>query len=167
MEPDYLLIGVDKHASTCMVNSIRHFIGPLKPTKNSMVKGYGGLIKVRGEGKMKWNTEYDSGQIQSMIIHKVNYVLEYLVTFYFYNSGISKPLTIIQNLMKHGDPPRPRTVSYTGTNKGTSVSYLESQVPTSDTYAPCQLPIGIVLSLQKLKRNQTVNTRNICDLTPH
>ena len=76
VKSDYLLIGVEHHASTFMTNITRHFIGPLKPISNRVVKAYGGVIKVIGEGTVKCNIEDDDEQIHSIIIHKVNYLPE-------------------------------------------------------------------------------------------
>ena len=42
------LIGVDKHAHTCITNNTNHFIGQLRPIKHRVVKGYWGYDKVQG-----------------------------------------------------------------------------------------------------------------------
>ena len=57
-----------------MINNINNFIVPLKPINNRVMKGYGGVIKVRGEVMVKWNIKYDDGQIHFIIIHNINYV---------------------------------------------------------------------------------------------
>ena len=76
MELNYLLVAVENNASTLMTNNIHHFIGSLNPIKNRAVKGYGGVIKVRGEGRVKWKIECYDGKIHSIIIQKVNYFPE-------------------------------------------------------------------------------------------
>ena len=42
-----------------MSNNVKHFIGPLPPIRNILVKGYGGIVKVRSEITIKWKIEYD------------------------------------------------------------------------------------------------------------
>ena len=59
-----------------MANNTNHFIGLLKAINNRGFKSYGGVIKVRGEGAVKWKIEDDDGKIYSIIIHNVNYVPE-------------------------------------------------------------------------------------------
>ena len=59
-----------------MTNNIRHFIGPLKPINNGVVKFYGGVINIRGEGTVKCKIEESYGQIHSIIVHRANYVPE-------------------------------------------------------------------------------------------
>ena len=54
VDQDSLLIGVDNLAYTLMINNIHHFIGTLITITIRVVKGYGGVIKVRGEGTVKW-----------------------------------------------------------------------------------------------------------------
>ena len=49
----FFSLGVENHASTCTTYNINHFVGPLKPINNMVVKGYSGLIKVIVEGAVK------------------------------------------------------------------------------------------------------------------
>ena len=65
---------MDNHASTFMANNINNLIGMPKTINNKVVKVYGGVIKVIGEGEVKWKIDKNYGQIQSIIIHNVNYV---------------------------------------------------------------------------------------------
>ena len=59
-----------------MDNNVNNFIVPLRLIKNSILKTYVGVIKVRGEGTVKWKTEEDDGKIHFIIILKVNYIPE-------------------------------------------------------------------------------------------
>ena len=105
MDSDYCLIGMENNTSTCITNNIRHFIGPLRPINNRAIKGYGVVIKVRGEGMFKWNSEEDVGQIHSIIIHKVNYVTESPISCSSYNIGINTKITIIPYLGTYAPTP--------------------------------------------------------------
>ena len=88
-------------------------------------------------------------------------------SYYIHNSGLNKPQKIIRNLMGYGAPPRPINVSSTKTSKDTSIPYFRTQSPTSDAYDLFQVPTHITFLCNKLNRTQTVNTRNMCALTPH
>ena len=79
MDSYYLFIAVDNHASTCMTKNVNHFILPHRPINNRVVKGYGGLVKVRGDETVKCKIEDDDGKIHSIIIHNVNYLPESLI----------------------------------------------------------------------------------------
>ena len=46
-------IGVDNHASKCISNTISHFISALTPTPNTVLRGAGGNLKVKGKGTVK------------------------------------------------------------------------------------------------------------------
>ena len=56
-----------------MNNNANNVIVPLIPINNIVVKGYGGLIKVRGEGTIKYKIEDSNGKIYSVIIKNVKY----------------------------------------------------------------------------------------------
>ena len=43
-------IGIDDHASTTISNRLSNFVGPITPGKGKMVKGFGGVVQVKGEG---------------------------------------------------------------------------------------------------------------------
>ena len=60
-----------------MNKNINKFIGLLRPIKNSLVKGYGVMIKVRGDVIVKMKIEDDDGEIYFIVIHNVNYIPEY------------------------------------------------------------------------------------------
>ena len=53
-DTDSFLIGVDNHATRCISNDIKHFVGPLIPTKRSCT-GFGGAkTEMMGEGTIQW-----------------------------------------------------------------------------------------------------------------
>ena len=59
-----------------MNNIINYFICPLKTINNYVVKGYGGVIKVRREGRIKYNIDDNYRQIHSIIIQNFIYITE-------------------------------------------------------------------------------------------
>ena len=62
------MIGVDNHTYTGIPKIINHFIGLLFPIKNHEVKRYIVMVKIRGEGKIKWDIEDNNGKVNSIII---------------------------------------------------------------------------------------------------
>ena len=76
VESDYFLIGFYINDSTCIINNVNHFIGPLRPINNRVVNVYGGMIKFRREVTLKWNIEDNDRNVHSVIIHNVNYLPE-------------------------------------------------------------------------------------------
>ena len=61
MNSDSFTIGIDNHASATISNRSSHFVGTITPVKGKMVKGFGGVVEVRGEGKIVWKIEDDDG----------------------------------------------------------------------------------------------------------
>ena len=59
-----------------MNNIINYFICPLKTINKYVVKGYGGVIKVRREGRIKYNIDDNYRQIHSIIIQNFIYIPE-------------------------------------------------------------------------------------------
>ena len=84
------MIGVDNHTYTGIPKIINHFIGLLFPIKNHEVKRYIVMVKVRGEGKIKWDIEDNHGKVHSIIIRKVSYVPKASSVYYLHISGIKK-----------------------------------------------------------------------------
>ena len=74
MVSDSFPIGFDNNPSTSMTENFNDFICPLIPIMNRVVKGYGGTIKVRREGKVIWKIIDDDIKLHSIIIHNVNYI---------------------------------------------------------------------------------------------
>ena len=55
-------IGIDTHASYTMSNDRRHFIGPIRPTRASIVIGVNGSLPIKGTGTVKWSITDDRGK---------------------------------------------------------------------------------------------------------
>ena len=54
MDSDSFIIGIDKHASTTISNISSHFIDIITTVKGEMVKGFEGIVQVKGEGTIIW-----------------------------------------------------------------------------------------------------------------
>ena len=76
MDSDSSLIVVNKHASMFMSDNTNHYIRPLWPIKNCIVKVYGLMVGFGGYNTIKWNIEDDNGKVNYIIIHNVNYIPE-------------------------------------------------------------------------------------------
>ena len=59
-----------------MNNSVNQFIVPLITIWNRVFKGYGGIIKVIGEGTVRRKIEGDYEKLYSIIIHNANHASE-------------------------------------------------------------------------------------------
>ena len=51
---DSFTIGIDNHDSTTISNGSSHFIGVITQVKGKTVKGFGGMIQVKGKGAIVW-----------------------------------------------------------------------------------------------------------------
>lgn len=75
-DSDSFLIGVDNHASACMVNDRSRIIGPLTPLPDRKVKGAKGLLSVAGKGPGLFPIEDDDGNVHNIIIQNTLLVPE-------------------------------------------------------------------------------------------
>ena len=73
-DSDSFKIGVDNHASRTISNNINHFITALTPTANTILRGAGGTLTVRGTGTIRWQVLDDNGQTHSFLIKEALYV---------------------------------------------------------------------------------------------
>ena len=73
-DTDSYTIGVDNHTSKCIINMITHFISALTPTPNTVLRGAGGNLKVKGKGTVKWKIEDDDGKSHTILIKDCLYV---------------------------------------------------------------------------------------------
>ena len=67
---------MDNHVSTTILNKYSHFIGSITTVKVIMVKGFGGVVEVKGEGTIVWKIEDDNVVIHPIKIKKSLYVPE-------------------------------------------------------------------------------------------
>ena len=67
---------MDNHVSTTISNKSSHFIGSITTVKVIMVKGFGGLVEVKGEVTLVWKIEDDNVFIPTIKIKKSLYVPE-------------------------------------------------------------------------------------------
>eukprot|EP00978_Attheya_sp_CCMP212_P037948 scaffold183254_cov63-Attheya_sp.AAC.2 len=72
-DSDSFLIGVDHHTSKTMTNRTEHFISPITPIHNQIVKGIG-EARVVGEGTLCWHIEDDDGISHAVTIKNALYV---------------------------------------------------------------------------------------------
>ena len=72
------MIGIDKHASTTISNISSHFVVTITPVKGKMVKGFGGVIQVKGEGEIVWKIEDDDRIVHPIKTKKALCVTEAL-----------------------------------------------------------------------------------------
>ena len=73
VDSESFIVRLDKDSSSYISNNIKHFIGPLIQIKNLVVKVYVVVVKVRGEGGIKWGIEYNYEGLNFIIIHNINY----------------------------------------------------------------------------------------------
>ena len=52
-DSDSFEIGIDNHASKCIEKDQNNFISPITPTSNTILRGAGGNLKVRGFGTVR------------------------------------------------------------------------------------------------------------------
>ena len=78
VDSESFTIGIDNHTSTTTPNRSRNFVGTIKPVKGKMVKGFGGVVQVMGDGTILWKIEDDDGVVHTINIKKALYVLEAL-----------------------------------------------------------------------------------------
>ena len=76
VDSNSFIIGLDNNAFTFTTKHFNHIIRTNIPTKNQVVKGYGGTIKVRDEGTIKWKVEDYNENIKPIIIQNVKYASE-------------------------------------------------------------------------------------------
>ena len=72
-EVEAMLIGVDKHASTCMTGNRDDFVGDVTPIDDS-VSGIAGGLHVTGIGTVRWTVEDDDGSQHSFLIPDSHWV---------------------------------------------------------------------------------------------
>lgn len=74
-DTDSFDIGVDNHASRCMSNDRKHFVGNITPLKGHKVKGIGNkMLQVKGVGTISWKIEDDQGMVHKIHIKGSLYV---------------------------------------------------------------------------------------------
>ena len=95
------------------------------------VKGYGGVIKVGGEGMVKWKIQDDDLKKCFIIIHRVNYVPKAPNFLLWPNRWDQQSSDNHKKLTEHGVPPRPRTAPSTGSKRGTYVPHLGTHLSSS------------------------------------
>ena len=54
MDTDSYTIGLDTHASKCISNSKKHFIGPIRPAKTQKIYGIDGSLEIKGIWTVEW-----------------------------------------------------------------------------------------------------------------
>ena len=70
------IISIDKHAYTTIHNISNHFIVVITPVKGKMVKVFGVMVQVKGEGTFIWKIEDGDGIIHPIKTKKTIYVPE-------------------------------------------------------------------------------------------
>ena len=68
LDSNSFTIGIDDNESTTISNRSSNFIGPITPVKGNMVKGFGGVVQVMGEGTILWKIEDDDGVVHTIKI---------------------------------------------------------------------------------------------------
>ena len=167
MNSDYFTIDVDNHTSTCITNSVNHFIGLNRLMINRIVKRYVGMIKYIGREK-------PNGKLKTMIkiytpsssIEAITYQIPQSACFH-HNRGTNRQMTTIRYLMVHSDIPRPRTAPATRTNTVTRAPPHVIQAPTLEKYVPLQVPMHTLFLSQKWNKILKNRIRNMGDLTQH
>ena len=71
---DFFMIGIDNHSSKCIEKDKNNFISRITPTHNTILRGAGGNLKVRGFGTVQWIITDDKGQEHDLIIKGYIYV---------------------------------------------------------------------------------------------
>ena len=67
-DSDSYTIGIDNHASACMVNDSHFIVGELEPLPSRKVKGAKGLLEVKGRGLGRFPIEDDDGVHHELLI---------------------------------------------------------------------------------------------------
>ena len=88
-----------------------------------MVKGFGVLVQVKGEGTLMWKIEDDDGVIHPINIKKALYVPESPSCLLYPQNGHSRQTSITLSQTVHGAPLSPVTARCTGTRNATAVPY--------------------------------------------
>ena len=121
LDSNSFTIGIDDNESTTISNRSINFIGPITPVKGNMVKGFGGVVQVMGEGTILWKIEDDDGVVHTIKIWK-HYTYQKLCNAYYnHKNGPRRQTTITQILAAHDAPPMHTIASCTGSKKGTAV----------------------------------------------
>ena len=76
MDPDSFITAIDKNSYTTIHNKSIHFIGVITTVKGKMVKGFGLMVQVKGEGTLIWKIEDGDGIIHPIKTKKAIYVPE-------------------------------------------------------------------------------------------
>ena len=66
-DSESFLIGVNNHASKCMINTHKRFVS-FDPMKNRMFKEVGSIIRALGRGTLCWKVEDNEGRIHVLNI---------------------------------------------------------------------------------------------------
>ena len=86
-----------------------------------MIKSFGGMIQVKGEGTIVWKIEDDDGIVHPNKTKKVLYALEAPSCLLAPKQWSQKADKIILSPTAHGATPRPATVSFIGNRNGTAI----------------------------------------------
>ena len=73
-DTDSFEIGIDNHASKCIEKDKNNFISRITPTSNTILRGSGGNLQVRGFGTVQWKITDDNGQEHKITIQGCLYV---------------------------------------------------------------------------------------------
>ena len=81
MDTDSYMIGLDTHASKCISNSKRQFIGPIRPAKSKKIDDIDGSLEVKGIGTVEWKIQDGQGRNHTIRIPGTLYVpkMEYCI----------------------------------------------------------------------------------------
>ena len=74
MDTNSYMIGLDTHASKCISNSKRQFIGPIRPAKYKKIDGIDGSLEVKGVGTVEWKIQDDQNRMHTIRILGTLYV---------------------------------------------------------------------------------------------
>ena len=76
MDSESFTIGIDNHASTRISNQLSNFIKTITPVKGKLVKGFGGVVQLKGEGTIVLRIEDDDRIVHPIKTKKALYVHE-------------------------------------------------------------------------------------------
>ena len=95
-DSDSFEIGIDNHASKCIEKDENNFITQITPTSNTILRGAGENLKVRGFKTVRWNITYDNGQEHNISIKGAYTYQICMLVFFHRNTGLSRLQTISQ-----------------------------------------------------------------------
>ena len=73
-DSDFFDIGVDNHTSKCIEKGKNNVISRIIPTSNTILRGEGGNLKVRGFGIMQWKITDNNKQEHNILIKECLFV---------------------------------------------------------------------------------------------